>query len=191
MDGLELKAETGSTMMRVHGVICLLTLAAPAGSFLHAATPSQERPESSIEEPRNEDPNWTKAWTNIVPRNRVGETFVARDPVIRQVDVSILTTGNKSDPEDILTLVILDENENPVALVAQVVKAGFDGWLAFTLCQPEGLQVTPGARLRLWLRDTGKVLFGWRYGSDRYHSGVSFMGGKRDPRFDFLFRIQP
>jgi hypothetical protein len=177
--------------MRTRQSLQLLIFAWPVASFLYAATPAQERPDPGIEEPRNEDPNWAKAWTNIAPRNRVGETFVARDPVIRQVDVNILTTENRSASEDTLTLVILDENENPVALASQVVKAGFDGWLAFTLCQPEGLLVRPGARLRLWLRDTGKVLFGWRYGSDRYHSGVSFMGGKRDPRFDFLFRVQP
>ena len=162
-----------------------------SGSCLSSAAPTQEQSESVIEEPRNEDPNWTRAWTNVVPPNRVGQTFIARDRVIQRVDVNILTTENKSGAQDTLTLVILDEKGNPIALGSQVVKAGFDGWLTFTLCQPESLQVTPGARLRLWLRDTGKVLFGWRYGSDQYHSGVSFMGGKEDRRFDFLFRVQP
>jgi hypothetical protein len=156
-----------------------------------AVAPSQKEPESLIEEPRNEDPNWTKAWTNIVPPNRVGQTFIAKEPVIRRIDVSILTTENGTGAEDSLTLEVLDESGNPVGAATQVVKAGFDGWLTFTLCQPAGCQVTPGARLRLWLRDTGKVLFGWRYGSDRYHAGVSFMGGKEDPRFDFLFRVEP
>ena len=156
-----------------------------------AAAIPQKQAESRIEEPRNEDPNWTKAWTNIVPLNRVSQTFIAKEPVIRRIAVSILTTGNGSATEDSLTLEVLDESGNPVGTATQVVKAGFDGWLTFTLCQPAGCQVTPGARLRLWLRDSGKVLFGWRYGSNRYQSGASFMGGKEDPRFDFLFRVEP
>jgi hypothetical protein len=180
--------------MKVRALLAVVSIALAAsrcsGHGRMAAIPPQERSQSRIEEPRNEDPNWTKAWTNIVPPNRVGETFIAKDPVIRRVDVNILTTENKFGTKDTLTLVVLDDEGNPVALASQVVKAGFDGWLTFTLCQPGGLQVTPGARLRLWLRDTGKVLFGWRYGSDQYHSGVSFMGGKEDPRFDFLFRVQ-
>lgn len=178
-------------MMRICRLVFALALASLPGSVLHAAVPPQERLEQRIEEPRNEDPNWNKGWTNIVPPNRVGQTFVARASVIRRVDVNILTTENRSGPEDTLTLTILDENGNPIGVASQVVRAGFDGWLSFTFARPNGLRVNPGARLRLWLRDTGKVLFGWRYGLDRYHSGISFMGGKEDPRFDFLFRIEP
>ena len=155
-----------------------------------AVTP-QKQAKSQIEAPRNEDPNWTKAWTNIVPPNRVGQTFIAKESVIRRIEVSLLTTENKSGTEDSLTLELLDETGNRIGTSTQTVKAGFDGWLTFAPCQPAGCQVAPGARLRLWLRDTGKVVFGWRYGPDRYHSGISFMGGKEDPRFDFLFRVEP
>lgn len=169
----------------------VLVVAVLVASPRDAALTHQKEAGSRIEEPRNEDPNWTRAWTNIVPLNRVGQTFIAKESVIRRIEVNLLTTENKSGSEDSLTLEVLDASGNQIGSATERVKAGFDGWLTFLPCQPAGCQVKPGARLRLWLRDTGKVLFGWRYGPDRYHSGISFMGGKEDPRFDFLFRVDP
>lgn len=162
-------------------------------SFLSAVVASQTVTASAQRRtarvgPSNEDPNWEKGWTNIVPPNRTGQTFIAKSRTVSSIDVALLTTGNKVAGKDTIILKILSKNGRVLVKTSKTVSVGFDGWLRFKL-PGRGLKVTPGAKLTIILEDTGKVAFGWKWSLDKYPSGTAIVLGKEDTRFDFLFRV--
>jgi DNA repair exonuclease SbcCD ATPase subunit len=130
----------------------------------------------------------TKAWMNIVPENRVSQSFITKDSVIKAVSVA-LTAANPRKGSDTITLKILSADEQVLATASKMVSEGFDGWLRFTLPRG-GLKVTPERKLVIRVEDTGKVVFGWKYvGTDIYQDGSAIFSGKPCPNRDFLFRI--
>jgi hypothetical protein len=48
--------------------------------------------------------------------------------------------------------------------------------------------VDVGQTYTLWVQDTGKVTFFWKYGEDTYRGGTSILGGKANSQFDFRFQ---
>ena len=121
-------------------------------------------------------------WTNVVPANGVGRTFTATGTHIAGIEVDVVTGNPREGDNDTLTLTLANRKGDVLAKVDQTVTSGKDGWVCFVL--PDGgIDVDPGDLLDLSLRDTGKVLFGWRYSNDT---------PKFDPakgEFDFGFRV--
>ncbi len=140
--------------------------------------------------PSNEDPAWKSGWTNIVARNRTGQSFIANSPRISSIEVALLTTGNNlaDAVKDIITMKILSEDGRVLTKVSRTIDVGFNGWLRFEAPE-QGLKVIPGEKLTLRLEDTGRVFFGWKYGWDKYPNGAAIMLGRKNKQHDFLFRV--
>jgi len=171
-------------------MIILMMIAAlsfPIGQMTLKGTVLSQIPVDGSE-PGNEDPSWDGGWTNIVPANHTGQTFIAKSSIFWSVEVAVLTTPNTSAKTDTISMKIFSEVGQVLTKVSKTVDSGFDGWLRFEV-PGGGLQVVPGQKLIIRLEDTGRVLFGWKYGENKYPNGTAIMLGVEDPRFDFLFRI--
>ena len=142
----------------------------------------------SPEQPHN-DPAWGGGWTHINPGGERGQSFRPSTSELSAIQVGILT-GNPGRGGDTLTLKVLSTDGSILATVSQPVEEGFEDWLQFEL--PGGaLEVTPGQTLRIELADTGKTVFGWKYGGDTYPDGTAFLSGSPKPGWDFFFRVNP
>lgn len=127
------------------------------------------------------------AWTNLVPENGTGQAFTATRARITGIEVDLVTGNPEPNASDTLTLT-LSTHGDLVAEVDMSLASGHDGWLCFAL--PEGgIDVRPGEILVLRLHDTGKVIFGWRYGNSTYPRGHALMLNRTNPAADFAFRI--
>jgi beta-lactamase regulating signal transducer with metallopeptidase domain len=129
-----------------------------------------------------------KAWTNVVPPNQNGQTFTATRPHITGVEVDLITGNPSPGDRDTLTLTLATLGGDVLAQVHRTLVSGRDGWVCFAM-PPGGIDVTPGETLALRLEDTGKVLFGWRYGLDGYPRGHALWLDRPDRRFDRAFRV--
>lgn len=127
------------------------------------------------------------AWTNIVPGNDNGQTFTATRPRITGIEVEIVTANPRADGSDTLTLTLATARGDQLAEVAQTVDSGQAGWLCFAMPQG-GIDVRPGEALVVRLRDTGKVVFGWRYGKSTYRGGHTLMRNL-DRSTSFAFHV--
>jgi hypothetical protein len=127
-------------------------------------------------------------WTNLVPANGTGQTFTATRPRITGIEVDLVTGNANPGAGDTLTLTVSTFRGDRLAEVAQAVASGHQGWLCFALPHG-GIEVTPGETLVMRLRDTGKVIFGWRYGNDTYPRGHALMVNRARREFDFAFRV--
>jgi len=126
-------------------------------------------------------------WTNITPWNRVQQSFIPVNTVIRAVEVNIVPVNEQQ--EDTLTLTILaNEDTGVLAQVSKTVPAGFSGWLRFDM-PGQGLVVSTTSPLYMRLRDTGKVVFGWQWSDDTYPNGVYISREVKEQDKDFLFKI--
>ena len=67
-------------------------------------TPVQSSTDNSG--PRNEDPNWERAWTNIVPANRTGQSFIVKSHIFSTVEVALLEHGNKTADKDTIVVTV-------------------------------------------------------------------------------------
>jgi len=126
-------------------------------------------------------------WTNIVPGNDHGQTFTATRPRITGIEVELVTGNLRQDDSDTLTLALTTPRGDVLAEAEQTVESGEAGWLCFALPQG-GIDVRPGETLVLRLRDTGKVIFGWRYGRSTYRGGHTSMRNL-DPSTSFAFHV--
>jgi hypothetical protein len=127
-------------------------------------------------------PQWTGAWTNIVPENQVTQSFKPRSRVLLGVDIYIVT-GNPGRGGDSITLKVSRAGET-LATVSQFAPEGFDGLLHFKM--PSPIDVVPGEVLKMIVCDTGKVAFGWKYEENTYIDGTGFSYGR--PLGDFFFQ---
>jgi hypothetical protein len=126
-------------------------------------------------------------WTNVVPANDNGQTFTATRPRITGIEVEIVTGNPRDDASDTLTLAVTTARGDVLAEVEQTITSGEAGWLCFAMPQ-EGIDVRPGEALVLRLRDTGKVIFGWRYGKSAYRGGHTLMRNF-DRSISFAFHV--
>jgi hypothetical protein len=127
-------------------------------------------------------------WTNVVPGNGSGQVFTATRPRITGVEVYVVTGNPREDASDTLTLTLSTPRGDQLAEVEATVESGQAGWLCFPMPQG-GVDVGRGETLVLHLRDTGKVVFGWRYGKPAHAPGHALMLNRADPRFDFAFHV--
>jgi hypothetical protein len=128
---------------------------------------------------------WDKAWTNLV--NDVQQSFKPSLPKLLAVEVNLIV-GNPGEPEDELTLTVLDSAGQPVAVVTQTVQASDCDHTMFVISK-DGVEVQPGQTYRLKL--TGSTLFGWKYVVGGYEKGAATFNGKpllRQARSTFLFK---
>ncbi len=132
--------------------------------------------------------SWIGGWTNMVPVNHTGQTFKPISPDINAIDLDIITGNPGRAASDDLTLTIYD-GTTVVGTSTVTLPDGADGWKRFSVTPP--LRVRPHATYKMELRDTGKVLFGWRYNPDTYSDGVAIMLGVENPAYDFPFRVNP
>lgn len=126
-------------------------------------------------------------WTNIVPGNDRGQTFIATRPRITGIEVELVTGNARQKGSDTLTLALTTPRGDVLAEVEQTVDSGEAGWLCFAMPQG-GIDVRPGETLVLRLRDTGKVIFGWRYGKSTYRGGHTSMPNL-DHSTSFAFHV--
>jgi hypothetical protein len=126
-------------------------------------------------------------WTNVVPGNDNGQTFTVTRPRITGIEVELVTGNPRQDGSDTLTLALANPRGDVLAEVEQTIDSGQEGWLCFAM--PEGgIDVRPGETLVLRLRDTGKVIFGWRYGKSTYRGGHTLMRNL-DRSTSFAFHV--
>jgi hypothetical protein len=138
--------------------------------------------------PRFELADDETGWSNMVPPNRSGQTFTATRPHITGIEVDLVTGNPKVGGSDTLTLSLSTLGGDVLVQAHRTLLSGHNGWVCFAM--PEGgIDVTPGEMLALRLEDTGKVLFGWRYGGDGYPRGHALWAGRPDRRFDRAFRV--
>jgi hypothetical protein len=138
--------------------------------------------------PSNE-PIWGGGWTNIVPSNHMGQSFFLKGSYLSAVEVGIIT-GNPGSGGDSITMRILSEDKRTLFNKSQFVSEGFNGWLRFDM--PNGaLNVAPCSNLTIELEDTGKVMFGWKYGSNTYPDGSAIVFGSYASDRDNFFRVNP
>jgi len=134
-------------------------------------------------------PIWGGGWTNIVPSNHMGQSFFLKGSYLSAVEVGIIT-GNLGQGGDSITMRILSEDKRILFNKSQYVSEGFNGWLRFDM-PGEGLSVTPCSNLIIELEDTGKVVFGWKYGSNTYPDGSAIVFGSYKSNRDNFFRVNP
>jgi hypothetical protein len=166
-----------------------LVLFATIGCRHQAATasvpPPSPPPAETMQVDQVNTEGWDKAWTNLL--NVTEQSFTPSLPKLRGVEVGLIV-GNAGEPEDELTLTILDEKDQKLASVTQTVKVGDADHVMFLL--PEGgLPVTPGRGYAIQL--SGGVTFGWKYVVGGYENGEATFNGRpllADARSTFLFR---
>ena len=116
-----------------------------------------------------------------------GQSFIPDRATISSIEVSVFT-ANPGRGGDTITLKVLTSDFAVLATVSQPVSEGFDGWLRFAVSDV-GMSVTPGSTLVISLNDTGKTVFGWRYGGNTYPNGSAFRLGSVHAENDFFFRV--
>jgi len=128
---------------------------------------------------------WEKAWTNLV--NVVEQSFTPSLPKLLAVEVE-LVVGNPGAHEDELTLIVLDERDQKLAIVSQTVEEANSERVLFTLPNG-GIELAPGQVYRMRL--SGGATFGWKYVAGGYEKGDATFNGKpllSQARSTFLFR---
>jgi len=128
---------------------------------------------------------WEKAWTNLV--NVVEQSFTPSLPKLLAVEVE-LVVGNPGAHQDELTLMVLDERDQKLAIVSQTVEEANSERVLFTLPNG-GIELAPGQVYRMRL--SGGATFGWKYVVGGYEKGDATFNGKpllSQARSTFLFR---
>jgi hypothetical protein len=176
-----------------HSIVC-----AAAGIFIvcmtiacrHQALTSSvpvptPRPMEAMRVDQVNTEGWDKAWTNLL--NVSEQSFAPSLPKLLGVEVELIV-GNAGEPEDELTLTVLDEQDQKLASITQAVKVSDAEHVMFLM--PEGgLAVTPGRAYAIQL--SGGATFGWKYVVGGYDKGEATFNGKpllADTRSTFLFR---
>lgn len=128
---------------------------------------------------------WTKAWTNLL--HDAEQTFVPSLPRLTSVEVG-LVVGNPGQPDEDLTLSLLNPEGEVLAVITKTVPVEDCGQVRF-LFPNGGAQVSPGLVYRIRL--DGGSLFGWKYVVGGYKNGEALSDGKpllQSGHGSFLFR---
>lgn len=142
-------------------------------------------PTASMKPDQVNTKGWDTAWTNLV--NDAEQTFLPAMPRLMGVEVE-LVVGNGGATEDDLTLTVLDEAGQTVAVVTKTVRTVDDDHVLFAIPK-NGIEITLGRIYRLKL--TGGITFGWKYIAGGYSKGEALCNGKPllpGARSTFLFR---
>jgi M6 family metalloprotease-like protein len=134
------------------------------------------------------NPVWTSGGAvNIVPVNKVSQTFVPKVAHLTAVEIGLMT-GNTGHGGDNVTLNVLDEDQHVLGTVSAKVREGFSGFLHFDM-PAGGINVIPGHTYTLRVQDTGKVVFWWKYvHKNPYANGQAYFYGHTFADNDFFFK---
>ena len=128
---------------------------------------------------------WENAWTNLL--NVAEQSFTPSLPKLLGVEVELIV-GNPGDLQDELTLTVLDEQDQKLAIVTQTVEVANPDRGLFIMPKG-GIELSPGKVYRMRL--TGGATFGWKYVVGGYKNGDATFNGKplmSQARSTFLFR---
>ncbi len=114
---------------------------------------------------------WTKGWTSLL--NDVRQTFTPSRPRLTSVEVE-LVVANTRPPDGEVTMILLNAEGEPLAVVSKTVPVADCGPVLFVLPN-SGLQVSPGQVYSIRL--IGGTLFGWKYVVSGYEKGAARLNG--------------
>ncbi|MEJ2703994.1 MAG: hypothetical protein P8Z79_16270, partial [Sedimentisphaerales bacterium] len=133
-------------------------------------------------------PEWGGGWTHVNPTAEgqavMWQTFTPACTNVIAVEIDVLT-ANPGRGDDVLTVEMAKDGDI-LASAERSVEEGFDGLLRFEF--PEAVPLVPEQVYELTVHDTGKTLFGWKYGSNTYERGSRYVFGEERPGTDWLFR---
>jgi hypothetical protein len=133
-------------------------------------------------------PEWDGGWTHINPapgRQAVmWQTFMPGHPNLTAVEIDILTS-HPGAGDDTVTVEIADGG-NVLASAERLVENGSEGLLRFDF--PEIVHLVPEQTYELRVHDTGRTIFGWKYGGETYERGVRYVATEERIGTDWLFR---
>lgn len=171
------------------GVVCILFVAVACrhqvvtGSFPANVPTTAEL--ASLQPDQVNTAGWNRAWTNLL--NDAQQSFTPSQPRLVAVEVE-LVAGNPGEPDDDLTLMVLDGTGHTLGVVTQNVQSANCDHVTFMMPKG-GIEVSPGQIYRLKV-STG-AMFGWKYVVGGYENGEATFNGKPllpDARSTFLFR---
>ena len=128
---------------------------------------------------------WNRAWTNLL--NDAEQSFTPSLPRLVAVEVE-LVVGNPGEPDDDLTLMVVDGTGQTLAVVTKNVQSANCDRVIF-MVPKGGIEVSLGQLYRLKL--SGGATFGWKYIVGGYKNGEATFNGRRllpDARSTFLFQ---
>ena len=133
-------------------------------------------------------PEWGGGWTHVNPtaegRAAMWQTFTTACSNVIAVEIDILT-ANPGRGDDVLTVEIAKDGDI-LTSAERSVEDGFDGLLRFDF--PEAVPLVPEQVYELTVRDTGKTVFGWKYGSNTYERGSRYTLAEEYPGTDWFFQ---
>jgi hypothetical protein len=147
--------------------------------------PAAGKPHASMTPDQANGAPWNKGWTNLV--NDVRQTFIPSLPTLTGVEVE-LVVANPGQPDDTVTLTLLDSTGALLADISKTVPVADCGHVLFVFPNG-GLEVSPGQVYSIRLN--GSTFFGWKYVAGGYEKGDASFNGKPllpDARSTFLFR---
>jgi hypothetical protein len=167
------------------GVLAVCVLAAGCGE----RSPTSPEP-AGVEIDQSNLPVWDGAWTAIGRGStvvRLAQTVTPQKSRLTAVGIDLLTANRGRGGDEITVRIV--EGDRVLATSSQSVPEGHDGLLLLEFPSP-GIGVTPGTAFQLQVEDTGKEVFGWRYGLNVYAGGVAYLDGVpwNNGAFDFRFR---
>jgi hypothetical protein len=129
-------------------------------------------------------------WTVLSPFNQIqtGQRMIVDRVPIRGAAVA-LVTGNRLTQVGVVTLTVASPAGQIRARVAQSLTVGIEGWVHFQFPKG-GLDVSPGSEVILWLANSDREIFGWRYSANSANQGRAVILGRNDSRFDFLYTLE-
>jgi hypothetical protein len=170
-------------------VVCVLFLAVACRhrvvTSLVPANPPTAAELASLQPDQVNTAGWDGAWANLL--NDAEQSFTPSQPRLVAVEVEVVW-GNPGEPDDDLTLMLVDETGQTLAVVTENVQSANCDRVTFMLPNA-GIEVSPGQIYRLKL--SGGAAFGWKYVVGGYESGEATFNGKpllAQARSTFLFR---
>jgi len=144
--------------------------------------------EASEEVDQSNLPEWGGGWTNVNPAGEdeagMWQTFMPERPNLTAVEIAIMT-ANPGRGDDVLTVEIAEDGD-VLASAERSAEEGFEGLVRFEF--PEAVILVPEDTYELRVRDTGKTVFGWKYGTNTYERGMRYLRGEEKPGTDWFFR---
>ena len=162
MRGYRLCSSPSSATQRFLAACSMVCILSVAGACRHQALTSPVPANApAATEPASMQPDqvstagWNKAWTNLL--NNAEQSFTPSLPRLVNVEVE-LVVGNPAEPDDDLTLMVVDGTGLTLAVVTENVQSGNCDRVTFMMPKG-GIEVSPGQVYRLKL--SGGSTFGW------------------------------
>lgn len=145
-------------------------------------------PASSEQVDQSNLPEWDGGWTHVNPaaedQAAMWQTFMPERPNLTAVEISI-KTANQGLGDDVLTVEIAQDGD-VLASAECSTEVDFEGLLRFEFAG--AVPLVPEQTYELRVRDTGKTVFGWKYGQNTYERGVRYLNAEERSGSDWFFQ---